>query len=57
MGNEFIQEKYKTALKYSCLEPDLLILENNDQTIIGEKGVNIRYIFPNKITAEAKRPE
>jgi len=40
-GNEFDQRKYDEALKYSCLQSDLDILINKDETEIGEKGVNL----------------
>jgi len=40
-GNEFDEKKYQDAIKYSCLQSDLDILINKDQTEIGEKGVNL----------------
>ena len=40
-GQEFDQNKYDQALKYSCLQYDLDILINKDETEIGEKGVNL----------------
>ncbi|KAM3143255.1 hypothetical protein pb186bvf_004587 [Paramecium bursaria] len=40
-GNEFDQEKYDAVLRYSCLIDDLNILMQGDQTMIGEKGINL----------------
>ncbi len=40
-GREFDPIKYKEAIKYSCLQPDIDILINKDETEIGEKGVNL----------------
>jgi len=40
-GNEFDAKKYQDAIKYSCLQSDLDILINKDETEIGEKGVNL----------------
>ncbi|RZK11514.1 MAG: ATP-binding cassette domain-containing protein, partial [Flavobacterium sp.] len=40
-GNEFNAKKYQDTIKYSCLQSDLDILINKDQTEIGEKGVNL----------------
>ena len=40
-GSQFDEKRYKEALQYSCLEPDLIILPNGDLTEIGEKGVNL----------------
>ena len=40
-GNEFNERKYQDAIKYSCLQSDLDILINKDETEIGEKGVNL----------------
>jgi len=40
-GNEFNEKKYQDAIKYSCLQSDLDILINKDETEIGEKGVNL----------------
>ena len=41
LGNSFNEDRYREALKYSCLEADLQILQNGDQTEIGEKGINL----------------
>ena len=40
-GKDFNEEKYKEAIQYSCLEADIAILIKGDQTMIGEKGVNL----------------
>ncbi len=40
-GSEFNEKKYQDAVKYSCLQSDLNILINKDETEIGEKGVNL----------------
>ncbi|KAM3141562.1 hypothetical protein pb186bvf_006426 [Paramecium bursaria] len=40
-GFPFDQVKYDDAIRYSCLKDDLKILVNGDQTMIGEKGVNL----------------
>jgi ABC-type multidrug transport system fused ATPase/permease subunit len=40
-GQPYDERKYHDALMYSCLTPDLEILVNGDQTMIGEKGVNL----------------
>jgi len=40
-GSEFDQTRYQEAINYSCLQSDLNILINKDQTEIGEKGVNL----------------
>ena len=37
----FNQAKYDEALKFSCLKEDIKILVKGDQTMIGEKGVNL----------------
>ena len=40
-GNEFDEKQYKNSIKYSCLQSDLDVLINKDETEIGEKGVNL----------------
>ena len=40
-GAPFDEQKYQDAVKNSCLESDLSILPNGDETEIGEKGVNL----------------
>jgi ABC-type multidrug transport system fused ATPase/permease subunit len=34
-NSEFDEKRYNESLKYSCLERDLTILSNGDQTMIG----------------------
>ncbi|CAD8112763.1 unnamed protein product [Paramecium primaurelia] len=40
-GLPFDQTKYDEAIKFSCLKEDIKILVKRDQTMIGEKGVNL----------------
>ncbi|CAD8155775.1 unnamed protein product [Paramecium pentaurelia] len=40
-GLPFDQTKYDEAIKFSCLKEDIKILVKGDQTMIGEKGVNL----------------
>eukprot|EP00181_Compsopogon_caeruleus_P000064 CAMPEP_0184682668 /NCGR_PEP_ID=MMETSP0312-20130426/8220_1 /TAXON_ID=31354 /ORGANISM="Compsopogon coeruleus, Strain SAG 36.94" /LENGTH=1331 /DNA_ID=CAMNT_0027134483 /DNA_START=219 /DNA_END=4214 /DNA_ORIENTATION=+ len=40
-GEEFDEERYRTALRVSCLEEDLEVLPAKDMTAIGEKGINL----------------
>ncbi|CAD8103784.1 unnamed protein product [Paramecium sonneborni] len=40
-GLPFDQIKYDEAIKFSCLNEDIKILVKGDQTMIGEKGVNL----------------
>ncbi|KAH8915903.1 ABC transporter [Atractiella rhizophila] len=40
-GRPFDEERYWQAIHDSCLEPDLEMLPNGDQTEIGEKGINL----------------
>ena len=40
-GLSFNQEKYDRAIKLSALSHDLTILQDGDQTEIGEKGINL----------------
>ena len=40
-GSEFNDGRYRAALKDSCLEPDLELLENGEDTIVGEKGITL----------------
>jgi len=47
---EFDPLRYKEALKYSCLEKDLEILSNGDQTEIGEKGINLSGVQKARVT-------
>lgn len=41
MGTEFDGAKYSDVIYYSGLKPDLDILQNQDNTIIGDKGINL----------------
>jgi len=40
-GKPMNKALYEDAIKYSCLESDLKILIKQDETEIGEKGVNL----------------
>ncbi|CAD8188699.1 unnamed protein product [Paramecium pentaurelia] len=40
-GKPYEEKLYDQAIKYSCLTLDLEILVNGDQTMIGEKGINL----------------
>ena len=40
-GAEFIKSKYDDSIRRSCLEADLELFENGDQTMVGEKGVTL----------------
>ncbi len=40
-GRPFDPIRYKEAIYFSCLQPDLDILIHKDETEIGEKGVNL----------------
>ncbi|CAD8205655.1 unnamed protein product [Paramecium pentaurelia] len=40
-GKQFNKQQYDNAIYYSCLTQDLQILINGDQTMIGEKGINL----------------
>ncbi|ORX38364.1 P-loop containing nucleoside triphosphate hydrolase protein [Kockovaella imperatae] len=40
-GQEWDEERYWAAVRDSCLEPDLELLEDGDGTEIGEKGINL----------------
>lgn len=40
-GQPFDEERYWTAIRDSCLEPDLELLEDGDGTEIGEKGITL----------------
>ena len=39
--NELEEDKYNKIISICQLEPDLKILKNGDETIIGEKGINL----------------
>ncbi|CAD8163791.1 unnamed protein product [Paramecium octaurelia] len=40
-GKPYHQQSYERAIHFSCLKQDMEILVNGDQTIIGEKGINV----------------
>ena len=40
-GKEFDQKRYDDSIKYSCMTDDLKILLKNDETMLGDKGVNL----------------
>ena len=40
-GQPWDEERYWAAVRDSCLEPDLELLEDGDGTEIGEKGINL----------------
>jgi len=40
-GLEFDKERYELAKKLSCLDDDLKILKHVDETMIGDKGINL----------------
>ncbi|CAD8156307.1 unnamed protein product [Paramecium pentaurelia] len=40
-GKPYHQQSYEKAIHYSCLKQDMEILINSDQTVIGEKGINL----------------
>lgn len=40
-GQPFDSERYEGAVHFSCLASDVEVLVNGDQTVIGEKGVNL----------------
>lgn len=40
-GQPWNEERYWAAVRDSCLEPDLELLEDGDGTEIGEKGINL----------------
>lgn len=44
-NNDFEEERYKQVLEVSCLEHDLTILDNSDQTMIGK---TILFFFADK---------
>ena len=40
-GNDLDEKKYKKVIDVCCLQSDLDILDEGDQTEIGEKGINL----------------
>ncbi len=43
-GQPWDEERYWAAVRDSCLEPDLELLEDGDGTVIGEKGITLRAV-------------
>ena len=41
LGLPFDQKKYDEAIHFSCLKEDIKTLEKKDNTVIGDKGVNL----------------
>lgn len=41
MGTPMDQKRYSDSIKFSGLLPDLEILDGSDNTIIGDKGINL----------------
>lgn len=39
--NAFDEKRYKKVIKACCMEPDINILADGDQTEIGERGINL----------------
>ena len=39
--NQFDERKYRKVIKECCMEPDISILADGDQTEIGERGINL----------------
>lgn len=44
-GQSFDPQKYQRILEACELLPDLTILPNGDKTEIGEKGINLRFVY------------
>ena len=40
-GAEMNEERYNSALKRSCLEADLELFEDGEDTMVGEKGITL----------------
>ena len=40
-GKEFDQKRYDDSIKYACMTDDMKILAKEDQTMLGDKGVNL----------------
>ena len=40
-GKELERERYEDSIKYSCMTDDLKILQKKDDTLLGDKGVNL----------------
>ena len=40
-GQTFDEQRYKDSIKYACMTDDLKILAKKDDTLLGDKGVNL----------------
>lgn len=40
-GRRFEEEKYKQVLRRTCMDIDIKLFEQGDQTIVGERGVTL----------------
>ena len=40
-GSTYNKKKYEEVLFYSCLNPDIEMMQKGDLTEIGEKGINL----------------
>jgi ABC-type multidrug transport system fused ATPase/permease subunit len=40
-GKEYDKQRFETVLKACCLDKDLLLLSDGENTMIGEKGINL----------------
>lgn len=40
-GKDFNQQQYDYSLRNSCLSADLELLENGDETLVGERGITL----------------
>ena len=40
-GNEYDEKRYQDCIKYACMTEDLKILAKQDETLLGDKGVNL----------------
>ena len=40
-GKELDKQRYEDSIKYSCMTDDLKILQKKDDTLLGDKGVNL----------------
>ena len=40
-GREYDEQRYRDSIKFSCMTEDLAMLAKGDQTMLGDKGVNL----------------
>ena len=40
-GKELDEQRYQDSIKFSCMTEDLKILQKKDETLLGDKGVNL----------------